>query len=322
MTAPMPTVSVVIPTRGRAERLARTVAPLLADPATTEVVVVVDGDDAETRAALAAEFGGDERLRVVAGSPVDGPPAGEQRVRDQGARVAAADVVLALDDDIVAAPGLVSGHAAHHEAADDLVVLGYVPVAPPPPGRRWNAATRLYAENYERACAAMRHDGSDILANLWGGNFSVRRDHWLAADATERVPLAHMHTDREFGLRLRSLGLRARFDDRLTGLHEDVRDVERLVEAARGTAIAHAQLAQRYDDLGDERNSHAVISTALRPLDRHPRAWSALRAGLLGATRAAGGRDLGKLEYGLARGLSRLEYERALRDANARLRRR
>ena len=42
-----------------------------------------------------------------------------------------------------------------------------------------------------------------ILEGLSGGNFSVRREHWLAADGLDRIALEHMHTDREFGLGLR-----------------------------------------------------------------------------------------------------------------------
>ena len=41
----LPTTSVVIPTHGRRALLADVLAPVLADPATAEVVVVVDGCD-------------------------------------------------------------------------------------------------------------------------------------------------------------------------------------------------------------------------------------------------------------------------------------
>ena len=43
MEPPVPTVSVVMPTYNRRAQLRTVLAPLLADPAATEIVVVVDG---------------------------------------------------------------------------------------------------------------------------------------------------------------------------------------------------------------------------------------------------------------------------------------
>ena len=295
------------------KRVARTVDAVLEDPAAIEVLVVTDGPDPETEAALAVVAQRDARLRVVAAPAHTGAPAGEQRVRDHGARTARGDVILALDDDIVAGPGLVSGHARWHETAD-LVVLGYMPVAPPPPGERWNAATRLYAEGYEGACRRLEEDPGSILEGLWGGNFSVRREHWLAAAGLDPIALEHMHTDREFGLRLRRLGLRGRFDRRLRAVHEDVHDLTRLTHSARGTAIAHARLHAAYADLDDD-HSKPWLRGALRPVACRPRLWAVMLGGLMAFTRFAGARRLRALEYGLSRGVWRLEYERTLHEA-------
>ena len=165
-------------------------------------------------------------------------------MREHGAKLAREEVILALDDDIIAAPGMVSGHARWHKMGSDLVVLGYMPVAPPPPGGRWSAATRLYAEDYERACDAFDQAPDSALTGLWGGNFSVRREHWRRADELERVRLDSMHTDREFGLRLHQLGLRGRFDRRLRAFHHDERSATRLAEAARGSAVATVRFEQ------------------------------------------------------------------------------
>ena len=160
----------------------------------------------------------------------------------------------------------------------------------------------------------MEEDPGSILAGLWGGNFSVRREHWLAADGLDRIALEHMHTDREFGLRLRRLGLRGRFDRRLRAVHEDVHDLTRLTHSARGTAIAHARLRAAYADLDDD-HSKPWLCGALRPVVCRPRLWAAVLGGLMAFTRFAGARRLRALEYALSRGVWRLEYERTLHEA-------
>jgi hypothetical protein len=312
-----PTISVVIPTRGRPELVLRTLKAVLADPATTEAVVVIDGDDAETEASLANIARSDARVRLTHTSPTAGAPLGEQRVRDHGARIARSDVILALDDDIVAEPGMVSGHARWHAARDDLVVLGYMPVAPPPAGRRWSAATRLYSESYERACRAFDADPDSILAGLWGGNFSVRREHWAKADELEHVPVDFMHTDREFGLRLRRLCLHGRFDRSLRALHHDERDVARLVAAARGSAVANERLHRAHPDLVApvERPPGGVtrwIVRALVAVTRSPRAWGLTIRLLTRLTGFAHARHLTSSEDALTRLASRLAYEREI----------
>ncbi len=312
----LPGVSVVIPTRGRPEVLGRTLHAVLADPATSEVVVVVDGEDAATEEVLGSYARQDRRVRTAAAPALPGAPRGEQRVRDHGARLARFDVILALDDDIVPEPGMIGGHARWHTSGHDLVVLGYMPVAPPAPGRRWSAATRLYAEGYERACHAFEREPEAILAGIWGGNLSVRREHWLRAAETEPVVIDFMHTDREFGLRLRRLGLRARFDRRLRALHHDERDITRLAEAARGSAIAHVRLHGAYPDLQPrfERPS-TRIAMPLLVLTRPRRVWEPTLRVLTRLAGFAHARNLAAADYGLTRLVWRIAYERELAKA-------
>lgn len=90
----MPLVSVVIPTFGRPDLVRRAVDTVLAQTMTDlEVIVVVDGDDPPTQAALGAIS--DPRLRVIV-QPTKG---GAARTRDAGALAATGDWVAFLDDD-------------------------------------------------------------------------------------------------------------------------------------------------------------------------------------------------------------------------------
>jgi glycosyltransferase involved in cell wall biosynthesis len=89
-----PVVSVVIPTRGRARLLSRAVGSALGQTyRPLEVVVVVDGPDAPTVAAL--EAAGDPRLRWR----VAERPRGGSAARNAGVREARGEWVALLDDD-------------------------------------------------------------------------------------------------------------------------------------------------------------------------------------------------------------------------------
>jgi glycosyltransferase involved in cell wall biosynthesis len=89
-----PEVSVVIPTRFRPDLVIRAVRSALAQTVREiEVVVVVDGPDEETRAALVAI--GDDRVRIVELPESGGAP----NARNVGVREARAAWVALLDDD-------------------------------------------------------------------------------------------------------------------------------------------------------------------------------------------------------------------------------
>jgi glycosyltransferase involved in cell wall biosynthesis len=89
-----PQVSVVIPTLARPALVLRAVRSALTQTVSDlEVIVVVDGPDASTRAALAGL--GDPRLRVVELPERGGAP----NARNAGVREARADWVALLDDD-------------------------------------------------------------------------------------------------------------------------------------------------------------------------------------------------------------------------------
>jgi Glycosyltransferase like family 2 len=314
----LPSVSVVIPTLGaRPGLLVQGLEALLADPAATEAIIVIDGTSSDAEGVL-RQYASDARVRVTNARADASGSRGEQTVRDQGVRLATSDVVLAIDDDVVAGPGLVGGHASWHASDGNRVVLGYMPVQPPPAGGRWRAGTRLYAESYERACARYSADPDSILLGLWGGNFSVRREHWLQAQALRRVTVGFPHTDMEFGLRLRQLGLEGRFDRGLRATHHLDRCVSRVAAEAQGSAAARGRLHAAYPELIPEPNQPVqnryarwLVMSLIR-FTRRPPAWRFALGFLVKLTRAAHDMSLTAVEYALTRLVRRLAYERAL----------
>src|SRR3954452_25167071 len=114
-----PRVSVVVPTYNRRALLGAVVDALLADPATSELIVVVDGSTDGSLELLRERAATEPRLR-----PLWTANRGELAARELGLEAAQHPIVLFVDDDVLAGAGLVSGHAAHHAGTRGLVVVG------------------------------------------------------------------------------------------------------------------------------------------------------------------------------------------------------
>jgi len=241
--AALPTVAVIIPTGGqRPELLSACVRAVLEDSGTTEVLISADLQPDEPLPALPH----DPRITVLR-VPAVSTARDErgQRARDFAVGHAHADVVLALDDDVVAAPGLVSAHALHHTLAQDLVIVGYMPVAWFALSARWRPAARYYSRSYEAACSKLEKHPSDVLTGLWGGNVSLRRVQWLRVRESHRI-FGGYHGDLEFGLRLAHAGLQGIFDRNLRAQHCYRRTVYDLSTDQENAAAARVRLHRAY----------------------------------------------------------------------------
>jgi cellulose synthase/poly-beta-1,6-N-acetylglucosamine synthase-like glycosyltransferase len=229
-------VSVVIPTRARHASLPSVLTPLLEDARTDEIVVVVDGDDPLTEHLLDVMSRAEPRIRHVRAQG-----AGPAAARQAGVEASASEVVLMVDDDVVAGQGLVSGHAARHARASALVVCGAMPVAG---NQTASVGTRLYAQSYLRWQLRVEMDPSRLLDQLWGGNVSLRREDCLAV-GLDNPAMAGIkgHEDREFGIRCRLAGLQGVYAPELVASHRQERDLEAFrrdcVEMGRGRARLH-----------------------------------------------------------------------------------
>src|SRR5690242_11604232 len=190
-----PAVSVVMPTYRRRHMLPRVVAPMLGDPAVREVLVVVDGAQDGSLEYLQAVAADHPRLR-----PLFVSNRGEMGARDAGAEAATSDVLLFLDDDVVATTGLAAGHARHHATGAGRVVLGWMPIAAAAkkPG---GYPVELYSDWYDEQIADYERNPDAILLNLWAGNFSLRRSDWARVRFSSSGFSASYNPDRDFGLR-------------------------------------------------------------------------------------------------------------------------
>ncbi|HEV7492689.1 glycosyltransferase family 2 protein [Baekduia sp.] len=254
--APGLTVSVVVPTAGRSAALAQVVAAALAgEPA--EVVVVDDRPDPTPGLGLPD----DPRVRIVAGGGQGPAPA-----RQAGAQAAVGDVVLLLDDDVVAAPGLVSGHAARHAARDEVVVVGAMPVDLGPSEPRPRYPRALYAADYARRVAGWEADPAEVLERLWMGNVSLRRTDALRVGLHNPDYRGYRHEDRDFGLRCRAAGLQGVFAPQLRAAHRYARAPEAFFADARAQGAEQAQLARLHPDAAVAKRASDLLTGVPGPL--------------------------------------------------------
>ncbi len=219
--------SVVVATAGRPERLAPLCAAVLADPGTSELVVVVDGPHPAAEATLRALAAGEPRLRWLVV-----PRRGQNRALHEGVAVARHEVVVLLDDDVIPAAETIAGHLAHHRRGGAKVVVGPMPVDPQ--AADGSPGSRLYADEYLRHLARIEAGEVKVLDAFWTGNVSMRAADALAVGLYRPDFGAHYHADKDLGYRLAAAGLEGVFDPALSATHHHRRtSAEFLTDAER-----------------------------------------------------------------------------------------
>ncbi len=214
--------SVLLATVSRPQLLARVLAPLRADPAASEIVVVVDGCRTGSVELLASIARQDERIRTIF---VRG--GGASRALLTGALQARGDVLVILEDDVVVDDGSIGGHMRCHQKVDGgVIVVGYVDMKPQSVRGPRDLRRQLHARRYERDVARYRADPASILGNLRGGYLSIHRADYL------RVTRSHAGSHdslaagyHELGASCLAHGLRAVFDPSLRAKRLDGHDL-------------------------------------------------------------------------------------------------
>ena len=221
LSAP-PAISVVIPTLGRRpEVLGRALGCLERQSAGREdFEVIVVGDAAGEAADLPAGLPTDPPTAAAAGArTLRAARPGASAARNHGWRAATAPLVLFLDDDVLADPGLVAEHLAAH-AADprpQLAVLGDVRWADElrrTPFMRWLDEGIQF--DYGRL-----EDGQDAgWGRFYTANLSVKREllERVGGFDEERFPFGY--EDLDLGLRAhRDAGLELRYSRAASAQH-------------------------------------------------------------------------------------------------------
>jgi glycosyltransferase involved in cell wall biosynthesis len=132
-----------------------------------EVVVVSDGGTDGTVDAL-SQVETAFPLKVI-----DQPKSGAAVARNAGASIASGTILIFLDDDIEASPGLVEAHVKAHHDATNRVIIGYLPPVIYCEHEFFGPAIR---EWWEMEFDSMRHKSHRFqFKNLTSGNFSIHK---------------------------------------------------------------------------------------------------------------------------------------------------
>lgn len=220
-----PIISVVVPTYQRCARLHAVLESLASQDFDEpyEVIVVSDGSTDGTDEYLA---GGDVPLAIHAIFQPNGGPA---VARNAGVDKARADLVLFLDDDVVAEPSLLRRHVeAHRRLGDAAVVIG--PMLDPEgyemsPWVAWEQ--EMLAKQYR---ALQGGEFAATARQFYTGNASLGRRHLVAAGGFDsRFRRAE---DVELAVRLADSGLEFHFENEAVGRHYAQRSYGSWKEAA------------------------------------------------------------------------------------------
>jgi GT2 family glycosyltransferase len=245
----MTEVSVVIPTCGRAGILRGTLEGLLRqrlDPGRMEVLVVADGGDPETLSLIRGLASSSPvRLEALAQERQ-----GQGQARNRGIERAAGRIVLMLDDDILAVPGLVAAHLAWHEGREDTVVTGALPVERLAEEPAHIEAVRLWWDG--ELCKLAEPEHRPAFRDFVTGNVSVPRSALRAAGGFDPAFTGYGREDYELGHRLLGRGLRFVHEPQAVGLHRYRKPVLEWVRQFRGTGRADVIFARKHPRLAGE----------------------------------------------------------------------
>ncbi|HET7104704.1 MAG TPA: polysaccharide deacetylase family protein [Terracidiphilus sp.] len=195
-----------------------------------EIVVVCDGEDGQVRQ-IAAEFHCSFPLRWIFHPVNRGLPA----ARNSGARAALGDILLFLDDDVIADPNLVAAHIGHHHVAGGrrIAICSHAREERHTPlttfvDRCLHAA---WTQSQDGVSALLTRTGMDAVGDaveqvLWFGlNCSVRRDVFLSLGGFDES-MQGSDEETEMGLRMHLSGVEVVFDPRILLTHRNSRQLK------------------------------------------------------------------------------------------------
>ena len=258
-----PELSVIVPTRDRAETVSETLKRLAAQDLDgwAEVIVVDDGSRDRTREALdraAAQL--PYELHVVHRASAGGPAA----ARNDGVEIARAPVHLFLGDDMRPTAGLLARHREFHRlhTAAGEAVLGRIVPGPSAdsPFARW-----LHEQDKQFAFGRMRADEPVPAELFYAANCSLKRELLDAAGGFDES-FEFGYEERELAGRLEAAGLRLSYDPEAIAEHDHPTDLRTTLTRMRRFGRSYRQLTDRDTRLRRPRRPsalHRVAATAL-----------------------------------------------------------
>ncbi len=236
--------SVVIPTVGRPDLLAEVLRALEQQAGSFEVVVVCDGEHAQTRR-MSEAWRSPFPLKWIF-HPVN---RGHSHARNLGADRSEGGILVFLDDDTVPAPGWLQAHLSHHANPHaNRVVVGRL-------RHEYADSPRTDLERFMRGIAdreqanlesSLARMDEDTTRELWAGlNASLSKTLFIASGGFDAA-LCHVEEDAELAARILNLGAEFVYEPDAMIYHRGTKDLVQL-HMARASLFAKADLYRLLD---------------------------------------------------------------------------
>jgi glycosyltransferase involved in cell wall biosynthesis len=287
-------ISVVVPTYRREDALERCLAALAGQDVPPEVfeVVVVDDDPASPALAEPSEPKWPFRLRRIANAGK-----GAAAARNHGAREAEAPLLLFLDDDVVADPGLVRSHLRwHRERGEGAVLVG--PYRPRPTDD--NLAAQVARLWWQDLFELLEEAEGTTFAAALTANVSLHRSTFERIGGLAEEYSKERREDWEWGLRMLRKGVEIGFEPRASARHEFTLGVRQRLRDARREGVGDTLIAATYPEAVPSLPLHHVSKPS--PW-RDPLRWAAQRGWEEERVREVTMKTLDLLEWARFRGL-------------------
>lgn len=265
----------VIPSYQRAGRLRRSLEALAGQTlpaAAFEVIVVVDGSTDGTREALAG-LEVPYALRVLWQEN-----RGQNVARNRGAEAARGPYLVFLDDDIVAAPGLLAEHLRAQRSREGSVGIGRLELRLPAAA---DGFVRYFAEGWREHYGTLDSgERTPGWEDCFGGNLSVERSRFLGVGGfAEDVRRSH---DIELGYRLVRSGAEPVYVAGALGYQDERKGIRDLAGDFRSAGSAYVELARRHPAMIPALVGYLAETSLRETILRHFLYLSRLPPGALG----------------------------------------
>jgi glycosyltransferase involved in cell wall biosynthesis len=235
-------VSIIIPSHNRRSALRNALEAMAKQtyPAERfEVLVVLDGCS-DGSAEMLRNYSAPYTLRFI-----EQEKQGSSVARNQGANQARGELLIFLDDDVEATPGLIQAHLDAHRGPGERVVIGYYP--PALAGQKAYLSLELQGW-WEAMFQGMHQPGHRFwYTDMLSGNFSISKKVFCNLGGFD--PNMPVHEDYELGVRLIRAGVAFAFEKTALGLHHEQSDLTRSLKRKFQEGVADVRLGRLYPEL-------------------------------------------------------------------------
>ena len=258
----VPKVSIVIPTLNRASTLEDTIDKIESQTIPTDIYEVIVVDNAST----------DDTLRVLEAKSRKypnlrfffQPKPGAAATRNAGLRRASGEIVLLIDNDILAEPDLIERHLEYHSQHARASVIGNV--------------TAPWKDSVDPFLRYLRHRGIyDAYSVASGpidfsyyhtGNVSTPRSFLLEAGCFNEYFFIYGMEDIELGSRLQNVGVQMINGERARATHHYFPTYEEFIDRCEQAGYSLGKLIELHPELQQRFVDNGKCTKLLKPFHR------------------------------------------------------